>query len=83
MRVNSLGAKLLLSDLAYCADHRQSGGILEAFQRISGRTECKGGFTTFELGIHLRNSGRLRHLDNHALFTTVGNITVEALKNAW
>lgn len=79
VRVNSLGAKLRSSDLALAqitAKWRHSLKIFQDFQ--SGC--AKVGFD-LDLGLHLKNM--IAMATGQSRFLTVGNLTVDTLKEAW
>ena len=79
VRVNSLGAKLRSSDLALAqitAKWRNSLRIFQGFQR-----KCVEQGFDLELGILLK--ALVAFATGQSRFQTVGNLTLEQLKNGW
>lgn len=79
VRVNSLGAKLRSSDLALAQITAKWHGALKTFQAF--QTQCaKAGFD-LDLGLYLKNM--VAFGTGQSRFLTVGNLTIEALQQAW
>lgn len=79
VRVNSLGAKLRSSDLALAqitAKWRNSLAKFQAFQE-----KCAGSGFDLDLGLHLKNM--VVFATGQSRFLTVGNLSLDALEEAW
>ena len=79
VRVNSLGAKLRSSDLALAQITAKWRGALKTFQAF--QHQCAEAGFDLDLGLHLKNL--VAFATGQSRFLTVGNLPLDALKEAW
>ncbi|MGL4943415.1 MAG: GmrSD restriction endonuclease domain-containing protein [Thermoguttaceae bacterium] len=79
VRVNSRGTKLRSSDLALAQITAKWRHSLQIF--LGFKTECAHEGFDFDMGLHLKNL--MAFATGQSRFSTVSNLTVEALQKAW